>query len=179
MTGLFDTLHQVHGSTDLFKCLAGMLHRFIGCLLGPGVGGYDLGIPGFQGAQGQAADGGFRVCTRNHVGNHTDGLGVCPDPERLAFFDHSAGFGIAHVIERTQSFVLDFIYLVFGITDAGFIHGQMAQLVANIIFHEFPSHGFNHLVDFFLRPEFNLFKGLSRPYIQFLNIVFHDSTSSD
>ena len=71
-------------------------------------------------------------------------------------------------------FVLDFVHLVFGIADVGFVHGHMPQLMANVVFHQLPGHGLDHLVDFFLGPEFDFFKRLPGLGIHFLNVVFHD-----
>ena len=99
--------------------------------------------------------------------------GIFADAQGFVLFDHTAGLGVAHVIQRSQGLVLDFIDLVFGIADIGFIHGHMAQLVANVFFHKLPGHGLHHLVDFFLGPVFDFPKRCSGLRIHFLNIVFH------
>jgi len=161
MTGLFDTLHQVHGCADFFKRLAGVLNGFIRGLPGSRMGRHDLGISRFQGTECQTANGGFRIGAGHHVGNHADGFGIFANTQCFIFLDEATGLGITHVIQRTKGLVLDFVDLVFGIADTRLIHGHMTQFMSNILLHKLPCHGLHHFVDFLLGPEFNLLESLA------------------
>ena len=147
--------------------------RFVRRFLGAGVGRNDLGVARFERTQGQAADGRFGVGARYDIGDDPDGFGVFTDSQGGVLFDQPAGFGIPHVPERSQGFIFNFIDLVFGIADIGFVHGHMTELMTNILFHQIPGHGLDHLIDFLLGPKINHLEGLAGAFVHFLDIVFH------